>query len=149
VTEAPITQPNCFGCGPDRPKGSGLRQFLGLVPGRRLIAAAWIPDPALGDRGGTLPIELTWAALDCPGGVAKTRLTDSDGPAFTAYLAATLVKPVVAGERHIAMGWTISRSGRKTVVGNALVTADGQLCAVGEALWIDPRSSRGAQNTDD
>jgi hypothetical protein len=42
-------------------------------------------------------------------------------------------------ERHIAVGWTISRSGRKTVVGSALATADGQLCAFGQALWIDPK----------
>jgi hypothetical protein len=84
-------------------------------------------------------VELTWAALDCPGGGAKSRLTDSAGTAFTAYLAVAMVKPVVAGERHIAVGWTISRSGRKTVVGNALVTADGQLCAMGQALWIDAR----------
>jgi hypothetical protein len=139
VTEAPITQSNCFGCGPDRQKGNGLRQFLGLLPGRHLIAAAWIPAPALGDRDGILPTELTWAALDCPGGVARSRLTDADGPARTAYLAAAMLKPVVAGERHIAFGWTISRSGRKTVVGSAVATADGQLCALGQALWIDPK----------
>jgi hypothetical protein len=64
VTEAPITQPNCFGCGPDRQEGNGLRQFLGLLAGRPLIAAAWIPAPALGDRDGILPAELAWAALD-------------------------------------------------------------------------------------
>ena len=139
VTEAPITQPNCFGCGPDRQKGDGLRQFLGLLPGRRLIAAAWIPAPALGARDGVLPTELTWAALDCPGGVARSRLTDVGGPALTAYLAATMLRPVVAGERHITFGWTISHSGRKTVVGSALVTADGQLCALGQALWIDQK----------
>lgn len=137
VTEAPIRQPNCFGCGPDRQKGNGLRQFLGLHPHRRLIAAAWIPGPAFGDRDGTLSTELTWAALDCPGGVARSRLTDADGPAFTAYLAATVLRPVVTGERHIAFGWTISRSGRKTVVGSALATTDGQLCALGQALWLD------------
>ena len=134
LTEAPIPQPNCFGCGPDRRKGTGLRQFLGLVPGRPLIAAAWIPDAALGDHDGTLPVELTWAALDCPGGVAKTRLTDSSGPAFTAYLAASLFESVAVGERHVALGWPISRTGRKTVVGSALVTADGRLCARAQAL---------------
>jgi hypothetical protein len=139
VTEAPITQPNCFGCGPDRQKGNGLRQFLGLLPGRHLVAAAWIPAPVLGDRNGTLPTELTWAALDCPGGVARSRLTDAGRPALTAYLAATMLQPVVAGERHIAFGWTISRSGRKTAVGSALATAEGQLCAHGQALWIDHR----------
>jgi hypothetical protein len=137
VTEAPIPLPGCFGCGPGRPEGDGLRQFLGLLPGRDLVAAAWIPAPALGDGNGTLPAELTWAALDCPGGVARSRLTDASGPAVTAYLAATTLQPVIAGERHIAFGWMISRSGRKTVVGSALATAAGQLCALGQALWID------------
>lgn len=137
VTEAPISQPNCFGCGPDRHRGNGLRQVLGLLPGRHLGAAAWIPAPALGNRDANLPTELTWAALDCPGGVARSRLTDAGGPALTAYLAAAILRPVVVGERHIAFGWRISRSGRKTVVGSALATADGQLCALGQALWID------------
>lgn len=137
VTEAPITQPRCFGCGPERQKGSGLRQFLGLLPDRHLIAAAWIPATSLADRDGALPTELAWAALDCPGGVARSRLTDASGPAVTAYLAAAISEPIVAGERHIAFGWTISRSGRKTVVGSAVVTAGGQLCALGKGLWID------------
>jgi len=139
VTEAPITQPNCFGCGPDRRKGDGLRQFLGLLPGGHLVAAAWIPASAFGDRDGTLPIELTWAALDCPGGVARSRVTSAGGPALTAYLAAATFEPVLTGKRHIAFGWVISHSGRKTVVGSALVTAGGQLCALGQALWIGPR----------
>jgi hypothetical protein len=73
VTEAPIAQPDCFGCGPARRPGGGLRQFLGLFPARRLVAAAWIPAPALGNRDGVLPAPLTWAALDCPGGVARSR----------------------------------------------------------------------------
>jgi hypothetical protein len=69
----------------------------------------------------------------------ESRLTDAGRPALTAYLAATMLQPVVAGERHIAFGWTISRSGRKTAVGSALATAEGQLCAHGQALWIDHR----------
>jgi hypothetical protein len=141
VTEAPIPQPDCFGCGPGRREGDGLRQFLGLLPGRRLVAAAWIPARELGDHSGALPVELTWAALDCPGGVARSRLTDGGGSPLTAYLAAALLKPVTVGERHIALGWVISHSGRKTVAGSAVVTVGGQLCAVAHALWLGPRGT--------
>jgi hypothetical protein len=137
VTEAPIAQPDCFGCGPARRPGSGLRQFLGLFPARRLVAAAWIPAPVLGDRDGVLPTQLTWAALDCPGSVARSRLTDARGPAVAVSLSATVLQPVVAGQRHVAFGWKISRGGGKTVVGSAVATTDGRLCALGHALWID------------
>jgi len=57
----------CFGCGPARAAGDGLRIFAGPVPGRRLVAAPWIPDETLTDGGGAVRPEFLWAALDCPG----------------------------------------------------------------------------------
>src|SRR5215208_6367657 len=56
--------PACFVCGHEHP--DGLRIFPGPVTGRRLVAAAWVPSPALADGAGRLPDAFAWAALDCP-----------------------------------------------------------------------------------
>ena len=45
----------CFGCGPDRAPGDGLRIFPGPVAGRDVVAAPWIPDASLGDGGTVRP----------------------------------------------------------------------------------------------
>ncbi|MQY05246.1 PaaI family thioesterase [Actinomadura macrotermitis] len=139
VTEAPIVQHDCYGCGPRRAEGEGLRQFLGLLPERGVVAAAWRPAPALGGPDGALPAVQAWAALDCPAGWARFRRPDAPARVMTANLAATLHRPIIAGERHVAFGWVISRDGRKTVAGSAVATADGELCAVARSLWIDAR----------
>ncbi|WP_406130115.1 hypothetical protein OHQ89_51230 [Streptomyces canus] len=53
-----------------------------------------------------------------------------------AYLATTVTKPVVLGEGHITFGWVISNTGRKHMVGSAIATRDGELCACSTALWL-------------
>src|SRR3954447_5669296 len=58
--------PTCFVCGPRRTSGDGLRIYAGPVAQRDVFAAAWTPDPDLAGDDGTLPLELVWAALDCP-----------------------------------------------------------------------------------
>jgi hypothetical protein len=59
--------------------------------------------------------------------------------AVTAFLTATLLRPVAAAAPHISYAWVLAESGRKHTLGVALATADGELCAVAEALWLDPR----------
>jgi hypothetical protein len=115
----PISQPNCFGCGPDRHRGNGLRQVLGLLPGRHLGAAAWIPAPALGNRDANLPTELTWAALDCPGGVARSRLTDPAAPP----------SPPTSRQQYSAQSWLANATSR---------SAGGSLAAAAKRSWAAP-----------
>jgi hypothetical protein len=62
----------------------------------------------------------------------------------TAYLAADLRHPVRSSHPHIVTGWLIRRSGRKTLVGSAIVSASGEVCAVAEALWLDVADRRDA-----
>lgn len=139
MTESPLVTADCFGCGYGRAEGEGLRQLLGLHPVGGLVAAAWRPAPSLGDADGVLPDELAWAALDCPAGMARVRLTDAPHAALTANLSARLVRPIAVDERHVVFGWLISRIGRKTVLGSAVATEHGELCALAESLWIDAR----------
>ncbi|HZX38849.1 MAG TPA: hotdog fold domain-containing protein, partial [Streptomyces sp.] len=130
---------DCFGCGLDRTPDRGLRQHCTPVPGRNVVACDWTPDPALADPDGLLPPELVWGALDCPGNWAGRLLGTQRQGAVTASLTATLLRPVAAAAPHISYAWVLAESGRKHTLGVAVATADGELCAVAEALWLDPR----------
>ncbi|NGO76716.1 hypothetical protein G6045_13710 [Streptomyces sp. YC504] len=131
---------DCYGCGPDVASGRGLKLLPGRVEGRpEVLAGAWVPEPELAGPDGTLPPEIVWAALDCPGGWTGIRIGRMPEGGVTARLTGTQLLPVRAGERHISYAWLLHREGRKTTVGVALTTAEGELCALGEALWITPK----------
>lgn len=129
---------DCFGCGL-RATGRGLRVHCSPVPDLGLVASAWIPSLAFANADGLFPTRLVWGALDCPGNWAGRFLGTQRPGAVTAALTGTILRPVAAGEPHISYAWLLSESGRKHTMGAALATAEGELCAVSEALWIDPR----------
>ncbi|MEV6728572.1 MULTISPECIES: hotdog fold domain-containing protein [unclassified Streptomyces] len=131
---------DCFGCGLHRTPATGLRLHCGPVPGSALVAAAWTPGPGLGGADGLLPPELVWGALDCPGNAAGRLLDDRRAGAVTAALTARLLRPVPVGAGLVSYAWLLGSEGRKYRVGTALATAGGDLCAVGEALWVEPRT---------
>ncbi|MCB5163941.1 hypothetical protein LG634_03700 [Streptomyces bambusae] len=137
----PDGQTDCFGCGLDRTPATGLRQHCGAVPGRALVATAWTPGTELAGPEGLLPPELVWGALDCPGNAAGRLLDGRPAGAVTAALAARLLRPVHAGERLISFSWMLTSAERKYGVGTAVTTADGELCATAEALWVVPRTA--------
>ncbi|WP_282781501.1 MULTISPECIES: hypothetical protein [unclassified Nocardia] len=146
ATEAALSSPDrqvtdCYGCGVLCEPGHGLRLFPWATPDRRVMAAAWTPDPGLADEHGELPPEVVWSTLDCPGGIAAWVFQGMGQGAVTAALTATRTQPVLAGAEYIAYAWALHRDGRKHTVGVALSTPDGQPCAVAEALWIAPRSA--------
>jgi hypothetical protein len=134
--------PSCFVCGPLRRDGDGLRIFAGPTGEGALCAAAWTPDPAMAGPDGRLPDELIWAALDCP--TSAPIMNDPDAPDYRpcvlARLAVRIDRPVVADERHVVLSWPLEVNGRKREAAAALYTADGELCAVSRALWIELRA---------
>ncbi|MEU2034364.1 PaaI family thioesterase [Nocardia amamiensis] len=130
---------HCYGCGAACPPGRGLRLSPWAVPAHDMVVCAWTPDPSLGGPDGLLATENVWAALDCPGGWSAMALRDMRPGAVTAALTATQLEPVRAGDSYISYGWPIARDGRKYTVGVALARTDGTLCALAEALWIEPR----------
>ncbi|MFJ7157280.1 PaaI family thioesterase [Streptomyces sp. NPDC101118] len=136
----PPGQVDCFGCGLDRTPDTGLRLHCGVVPGRDLVATAWTPGRDLGGADSLLPGELVWGALDCPGNAAGRLLDGRAAGAVTASLSARLLRPVPVGAGLVSYAWLLSSSGRKYTVGTALATADGELYATAEALWVQPRS---------
>ncbi len=127
--------PTCFACGPRRPKGDGLRLFAGPVADREVFAAAWIPAAEFGDA--TVEPLFVWAALDCP----SSAPTMSGKTIVLASLAAALRRPVAIDEPHVIGSWRISDEGRKHWNGVVLWDAEGGVCAVGRALWIELRGS--------
>jgi hypothetical protein len=137
-TAPPSGVVDCFGCGL-RDTDRGLGVHCSPVPDLGLVASAWIPSPAFANTDGLLPTQLVWGALDCPGNWAGRFLGTQRPGAVTAALTGTILRPVAAGEPYIAYAWLLSESGRKHTMGVALTTAEGELCAASEALWIDPR----------
>ena len=128
--------PTCFVCGPQREAGDGMQIFPGPVDSGVLYGAPWTPEPSLADAGGTVRDEFVWAALDCPGGIVVD-LFGEVGLILLGRLAADLRSPVRAGEDYVVQAWPIEREGRKLHTGTALFTADGELCAVARAVWIE------------
>jgi hypothetical protein len=127
--------PTCFGCGPARQSGDGLRIFATRVPDADgLVAAWWTPDASLARDGEVAP-EFVWAALDCPTGHACA----IERPAVLGRLAVRRLAPVRTGEPHVVAAWTTGRDGRKHHAAGCLYAADGTPLAVSEALWIELR----------
>ena len=128
--------PTCFVCGTHRHRGDGMRIFAGPIPERGLVAAPWVPDTSL-DRGdGKVRPEFMSAALDCPGFYA---VSAEDRMMLLGELTAHVNRLVHVGERCTVIGWALEGSGRKRAAGTAVCDEDGEVCAMAQALWIEPR----------
>jgi hypothetical protein len=125
--------PTCFGCGPLRDEGDGLRLFAGKVDGQAVSAAPWVPHPSL-LVDGDIPVEVVCASLDCPG--AWSTLGDIEGVFVLGTMQVSVLGKVAVGERHVAMGWRIGLEGRKLLCGSALHTAGGDLVGCSHQTWI-------------
>lgn len=129
--------PICFTCGPEREEGDGLRVFVGQVEGAEpgVCAAAWTPHEAFADAQGLTPVEVLWAAIDCPGYFAWVVKEGRHG-ALLGTMTGEVLRQPKAGEPCIVMAWPLSREGRKEFAGVALFTATGELLARAHQVWI-------------
>jgi hypothetical protein len=130
--------PGCFACGTARPPGDGLRIFPGPVPGRRLWAAPWTPDPSVTGAGGRVRPEVVWAALDCPTGIAAAEAANlgSDTAVLLGRMTATLANLPLAGDQCRVIAWPGTRDGRKLTAGSALLGPGGEVLAAALAVWL-------------
>jgi hypothetical protein len=130
--------PECFGCGPARPVGDGLRLRPGPVAGgadaERVVAAAWVPAESVVDDLGLVPIPVLWAALDCPGGWA----VDLTGrPMVLGTMAARVHARPQAGERLVVTGRAVEVSARKAATATTLYrAATREVLAVAAHVWV-------------
>ena len=129
--------PTCWTCGPHREHADGLQVFPGPVAGagaeQGLVAAPWTPGTDVDDGTGTVAAEHVWAALDCP-----TYFGAVDGePALLARFAVHRAAPVPVGRPVVVLGWrTADAEGRKRHGASALLSAEGEVLASAQALWV-------------
>ena len=109
--------PSCFGCGPDREPGDGLRLFPGQLAGSQIVAAPLVPDASFADETGLLGSELAWAAVDCPQLWALILAAPSDAQdrVVTSQLAATVTGSLRAGQRYVVMAWPAGRRSKEAL----------------------------------
>jgi hypothetical protein len=125
--------PQCFVCGPDREPGDGMRLSPGPVGDGR-TACTWTP-------GADVSPAYVWAALDCPGGWTS----DIVGrPMVLGRMTAEVRAPVITGRTYVVVGARLATEGRKTRTATAVHTAEGELVARAEQVWIavDPGAFR-------
>jgi hypothetical protein len=120
--------PTCFACGPNRDEGDGLRLFAGRVPGTDAFATPWTPTEVTD--------EIIWAALDCPSSAVIYLDTDTPTPHVLGRIAARIDHAPSAGTPHVIMSWSRGREGRKAFSASAIYDADGSICALARATWI-------------
>ena len=129
--------PICFTCGPDRREGDGLRVFPGQIEGRPAghVACLWTPHMDFADQKGLVPIEIIWAALDCPGFFAWVVKEGRHG-ALLGTMTGEIIRRPTAGHEYIVMAWPLEREGRKETAAVALFAMNGELLARGHQVWI-------------
>ncbi len=128
--------PVCFTCGDKLAAGYGLRVFVGQLPGapEGVVAGVWTPHADFADPEGLAPLEVVWAALDCPGSVAW--VVQGGGGGLLGTMTAEVRRRPKVGEACIVMAWPVERSGRKSLSGTALFSAEGELMARSLQIWI-------------
>jgi hypothetical protein len=134
----------CFVCGTAR--DDSQRVWAGPVEGRRLVATPWTPSDEWLGEGGRVRPEFVWAVLDCPASFAP--LVDSTD--FIVMLGRLTVEVRAAtpmGEPHLIIAWPIGRDGRKHRTAAALLSAEGDVRAVAEAVLIELDALPGAART--
>ncbi|HEX6468838.1 MAG TPA: hypothetical protein VF069_07045 [Streptosporangiaceae bacterium] len=141
--------PGCFGCGPARRPGDGLRIFPGPVNGAvnggaSMVAAPWTPDASVSDADGRVWPEVVWAALDCPSGIAAAEAYDI--PRDTAILLGRMTGGVAArpraGDPCRLVAWADGRDGRKLYARAALLGPGDDVLAAVRTVWITvPRTT--------
>jgi hypothetical protein len=129
--------PGCFGCGPARPPGDGLRIFPGPVADG-VLAAPWTPDRSVTDADGGVRPEVVWASLDCPSGIAATEAGEL--PPDIAVLLGRMTGTVTAlprvGDRCRLVAWSGGQDGRKVYARAALLGPGGAMLAAAHSVWL-------------
>ncbi len=134
--------PTCFVCGIDR--ADGLQIFPGPVApaadGSTRVAAVWTPsaDDAANwheydESAPRASLPATWAALDCIGGWAGDI---GERLMVLGRMTAVIDALPMVGERHVVMGQSLGREGRKTFTVSTLYDLDGRIVGRANHVWV-------------
>jgi hypothetical protein len=127
--------PTCFCCGAERTDHHGLKIHPGLIPGKNIIAAPWIPGDDLADEDGKVRPEFIWTALDCPGAFATLDLGNGH-PGLLGRLVGQVLQPIKVKEPCVVVARAVSSEGRKHFAGTAVYNSKGDLAGKAMATWI-------------
>lgn len=129
--------PPCFTCSSLREEGDGLRIFTGQIEGAPPghVAGLWTPHASFASADGTIPDEIVWGALDCPGSVAWI-VKQGNGGGLLGTMTGEILRRPRAGETTIVMAWPLVNEGRKFFSGVALLSSSGELMGRGHQIWI-------------
>jgi hypothetical protein len=131
---SPFSQ--CFVCGVDR--DDCLEVFAGPVEGHdtAVVASHWTPPAWTADESGAVRPEFVWAVLDCPTYFAV--YGEELVLAFLVRQQVEVLAPIAAGSEHVVISWPLAAEGRKRSAGAAVLGAEGETLALGEALMVQP-----------
>jgi len=126
--------PACFACGPLRAGADGLGLAPGPLPGRTgATGCFWVPDASLGAGAGQqLPLELAWAAMDCPGGWTADL---SQTPMVLSRFTTALASPPVPGMTYVIVGERDGDDGHILTATTTLYRLDGTIAGKALARW--------------
>lgn len=127
--------PTCFGCGPARAEGDGLRIAPGAVGDGR-VATSWTPDESLlaeSDESGVIPAEFAWTVLDCTAGWAWDFGAEA---ALLGTVTGIVDEAPYAGDRCVAVAGVLGREGRKVRTASTLYDSDGRVLGRAQSIWI-------------
>lgn len=128
----------CFVCG--RARADCMRVFAGPVAGREgLVATPWTPPAWSAGEDGAARAEIVWAALDCPTYFAVYGEESVLG--FLVRQQVELRAPVAVETEHVVIAWPLAVNGRKRTAGAAVLSAGGELLALGDALLVEARQA--------
>jgi hypothetical protein len=128
----------CFVCG--RAREDCLGVFAGSVEGRDVVASPWTPPDWTADEYSQVRPEVVWAVLDCPTFFAAYNTRDELPIAVLARFTGRIDGFVTVGEEHVVMAWPIEADGRKHQAGSAVLSAEGKVLALAQALLIEPQA---------
>lgn len=123
----------CFTCGTGRAEGDGLRIFSGPI-GDGMTAAPWHVHEAFDQGDGHASREVTWGALDCPGGWAADFNAQ---PMLLGTMTAQVFSSPEVGRTYHCVGRLAGHEGRKFFTQTGLYTPEGELVGRAEQVWIE------------
>ncbi|NBB85068.1 MAG: hypothetical protein GVY12_02445 [Bacteroidetes bacterium] len=130
--------PACFTCGHERAEEDGLRVFAGPLENGPMLAAPWTPHPNHATSEGVLPLEYSWAAVDCPSiwAVVEAAAPESTERVVSGRLALRHKAPIRAGEPHVIAAWPLARKGDIWSAAAVIYSGEGDVKAVAHHMLV-------------
>lgn len=128
----------CFTCSRKRAPDDALCLWAGPVAGdpNGMHATPWQVQETLADLDGAVAPEFVWAAMDCPGVHALSKLGLVGQYTLLGRMTAEIYERPMRGDRCVVSSWPGKSEGRKHFAVTALFSDEGVLMAKAQQTWI-------------